>query len=278
MYSSHRLRFVCVLLVVGWSTLARAHGPLHEQIAAMTARIARDPKNARLYAQRGELEREHGHYETALQDFAQAEALEPRLETVKWSRTRLWVDVEDWPRARAALDQFLLSHRDHAAAFALRGKVCVKLGQFDAAVEDYSRALVLRPNPDYYLERAQAQAARGPSLVEAALRGLDEGLAILGPVITLQLAAIDLELRAGRTEGALGRLEAITDAAPRKEESLARRGDILLSAGRRDEARVAYEAALTALRTLPESRRRTPAGMKLDERLRGHITQLESLR
>jgi predicted negative regulator of RcsB-dependent stress response len=132
----------------------------------------------------------------------------------------------------------------------------------------------LGPDPDYYLERAQAQAAAGPVSVDASLRGLDEGLALLGPVVSLQLAAIDLAVNAKRYDAALARLDRILEHAPRKEEWLARRGDILRAAGRRDEAHLAYQAALSAIVMLP-AERQTAATTRLAVRLRSEIERRE---
>ena len=54
----------------------------------------------------------------------------------------------------------------------------------------------------------------------------------------------------------------------RKETWLARRADILARAGRTDQARSAYAAALTAIEALPAATRRTKAVAELEGRVR----------
>ena len=52
---------------------------------------------------------------------------------------------------------------------------------------------------------------------------------------------------------------------------LARRGEILLQAGRREEARAAYEQALKALDSLPPGRRNVPAMNELEKRIKASL-------
>ena len=106
------------------------------------------------------------------------------------------------------------------------------------------------------------------------LRGLDEGIRRLGPLVTLELPAIELELRAGRYDRALARLEQVSSQSPRKETWLARRGEILELANRAPEALAAYSACLEAVEILPPDRRRTAAMTELTERVRSAMSRL----
>jgi len=122
-----------------------------------------------------------------------------------------------------------------------------------------------------YIERAQTLAAAGIEFRDEALRGLDEGMEKLGPLITLQLAALDLELAQKRYDRALARLERIAAGSPRKETWLARRGEIMEQAGRKTEAHESYAAALAAIETLPPHRRRVKATTEMETRLRAAL-------
>ena len=146
--------------------------------------------------------------------------------------------------------------------------VLVQLDRRREAVEEYTRAIKLCPSPAprLYLERAKALIDEGDGYVDEALRGLDEGIQKLGPIITLQLYAIDLELKKNQFDAALVRLEHITAKASRKETWLARRGDILEKAGRADQALVAFASALEAIQKLPAHRQSTQAMTQLKAR------------
>lgn len=255
---------------------AGAHAELLLQIEMATKEIEQDPRNAELYVRRGHLRREHIEYEAAYADFERALALEPELPNIDLFRGRLFLDW-GWPlSARAYLDRFLARHPKHADGFIWRARVLTKLNQRLAAARDYDQAIALssEAGPDLFVERAQMLMAVGPEQFGAALKGLDEGIKRLGPLVTLQLFAIDAELKQGNFEGALVRVEQVAVRSPRKETWLARRGEILRQAGRPAEAKRAYADALAALQTLPPTRRNVPAMQELAKRIQKEIDSL----
>lgn len=77
---------VCVALLFSF---VHAHEGLHEQIAGITAKIKRDPKNASLYLQRGELHRLHRDWSRAAADYDRAERLQPSLKIVDLGRGKM---------------------------------------------------------------------------------------------------------------------------------------------------------------------------------------------
>ncbi len=255
---------------------AHAHGDFHTLITAANQDIEKDPTNPELYLRRGELFRLHQQFDSAQKDIDAAATLAPGLPALDLSRARLLLDT-DWPlSARAHLDRFLGRITNHTEAFTLRSRAWASLGQPLYAAEDLSRAIAVTPEgaPDLYIERARALAEAGPDQLEAALQGLDDGMKRMGPLVTLQLTAIDLELRRKNHDAALARIDVVMQRSPRKEMWLARKGEILLQAGRTEEARQSYEAALAALITLPPVRRNVPAVRDLERRIRLEIDHL----
>ena len=252
---------------------ALAHPAIEVQVAALTKQIELDPGNATLYLRRGELHRVHRDWDTAMADYERAHSLDPELDIVHLSRGRMLLEA-GWPKAaKVALDRFVSRRPDHVTARVTRARVLAKLGRYRAAAADFTRAIALiqsphKPIPEYYLERARALAAAGPAHLDQALRGLDEGVERLGPLVTLQLYAIELELKAKRYDAALARLDRIAAGAARKERWLARRGEILAHAGRHAEARAAWVQARTAIAALPPRRRGTRAVAELENRIR----------
>jgi len=107
------------------------------------------------------------------------------------------------------------------------------------------------------------------------LDGLDEGLEALGEPVTLQLYALELETGAKRYDDALRRVNRLAAQSARKEPWLMRRGAILEAAGRNAEAAETYRGALTALDTLPASRRNNNAVRRLETEARAALTRLE---
>jgi len=267
---------LCLVAAAALAPQAAAHGDLDEQIQAVTARIAEAPASAPLHLKRAELHRAHREWEAALADYARTAALDPGLAAVDLGRGLLFLETEAPSAAREALDRFLGRFPGHAEGRAARARALARLGDSEAAANDLTAAIAAspRPRPEYFIERARALATGGEAGIGEALRGLDEGIERLGPLVTLQLVAIELELARRAHDAALARVDRLVAASPRREPWLLRRGEILEQAGRLSEARLAYAAALEALRTLPEFRRGTPAAQELAERARAGVERV----
>jgi predicted Zn-dependent protease len=255
---------ICLALL---PSFVLAHEGLHEQIEAVTAKIKRDPKNASLYLQRGELHRLHRDWIRAAADYDRAKSLQPSLTIVDLARGKMLFESRRLQQAKFLLDRFLRRQPNHVEGLVTRARVLSRIGARVQAAQDFTQALALAPTPEpeIYLERAKALAG-DKRYFEEALRGLDEGIKRLGPVVTMQLAAIDLELSRRNYDSALTRLDVIAAQSERKEMWLIQRGEILRSAGRIEEARAAFNAALVAIDSLPPERRQTRAVIALQLR------------
>jgi len=262
---------VCLL---AWPIAAPAHGNLDVRLATLTEEIARATNNAALYLQRGELNREHLDWPAAAADYDRAALLDAKLSAVDLCRARMLADSSRLPEARAQFDRFLARCPDDSRGYVERARTLVRLKQHPAAVADFTRALlhVREPQPEIFLERAQALLA--DDRVDEALRGLDEGVKQLGPVITLQVVALELELKQKHFDAALARLDTIVAQAARKENWFARRGDIELLAGRPADARKSFAAALSAVTNLPARLQQSPLVLNLQTRVQASLQTL----
>lgn len=266
-----------LLLVLVAPLRVGAHADMLLQIDEVSKEIAKAPASAELHLRRSQLYREHADFEASYADVEKALSLDPKLPTIDFIRGRLFLDW-GWPlSARACLDRFLARQPKYVDALVLRARALSRLNQRRAAVVDYDLALKLstEPGPDLFVERAQLLMTEEREQWAEAVRGLDDGLQRLGPLVTLQLFAIDAELKLKNYDGALARVDKVAERSPRKETWLARRGEILVQAGRSDEARRAYESALAALQSLPPTRRNVPAMQELSRRIQ---KQIETLR
>ena len=252
-----------------------AHGDLHEQIAAASRAIAARPRDATLYLARGELYRAHHDTDPALADYATALRLDPTLEAAHLARGRLLVEANRAAEALPDLDRFLARRPDHADALVIRARARAAVGNAPHAREDYDRALSLAANPDWFIERARV--VRSSAGAAAAIDGLDEGLAHLGPILTLTLEAIDCELSLGRHDAALARLDRLVAVSGAHPQWSLHRGDILLAAGRPAEARRAFSTAINDLDALPPTRRRTRQNAALRARATSALVHLDTI-
>ena len=269
------LGLVAVLSILGSPQLLLAHGPVHERLLVLDARIAAATNDSALYVQRAELHREHQDWTSALADLDRAQQLDARLVRADFCRARLFNDMGEFLKARVCLNQLLLVATNDTEALVLRARTLINLGVPAEAVADFSRAIVLmrEPPPELFLERTDLLAAAGQT--DEALRGLDEGVKRLGALIVFESRALDLELSRTNYDGALLRLQAIVDASPRKESWLARRGDLLRQAGRIPEAKQSWTEAVKAVDALPDRVRESDEMVKLRARLRDELEQAD---
>lgn len=253
------------------ATLALAHGDLHPRINEMTEQIKRSPTNALLYFQRAELYRIDGDFTNALTDLNQVAQLDRSLKRVDFLRGQVQLDANQPQAAIAPLNRYLASHPPDAEAYTVRARVLAKLNRPAPAIEDFTQAIKLSttPNPELFIERAAAWRTLGKP--EEAIRGLDEGIRRLGPIVTLQLPAVDAELALKHIDAALARIDIVMSRLQRKETWLVRRAEILRGAKREEEARKSYFAALEAINRLPPAHRGTRMTLELESRIRAAL-------
>jgi predicted Zn-dependent protease len=259
-------RISLVLLV--WLVPLCAHGVTSEQIKQLTAQIQRAPTNAELYVRRGELHRQLGNAKAALEDFDTAQKLAPERLEIDVYRARLHLDANVPELAQLVLDRYLKLRPHHTEAVLLRAQVNEKLGAHTLAIQDYTIVLsrLAQPKPELFVARAQLQIEAHQ--LEAALTGLDDGIAKLGALVTLQSFAVEIEVKRKRWDAALARLDTIAAQSPRQEHWLVQRAEILLQAGRYDEAQQSLTTALQLIAALPDHLRRAPAITALEAKAR----------
>ncbi|MGH7957195.1 MAG: tetratricopeptide repeat protein, partial [Opitutaceae bacterium] len=265
------------LYFAGTIPSTRAHGDDQLLIDALTEELAKAPE-ADLFIRRGELFRHHQEWAKAGADFESAARLEPKLEIVAFFRARLLLESGEPAKARAFIDRYLAGAPGEAEGWFLRGDVLGAIGKHEAGALDYAEGIrrASHPRPEHFLRRAKFLAAAPEATPTRVLAAVDEGIAKLGPVISLLEYAIALELERKNYEGALVRIQKAMEHSPRRETWLVRRGDILLKFGRTSEAVAAYRAALAAIEELPPRYRETVPVEKLERDARASLGQISS--
>lgn len=254
---------------------AVAHPGLDERIAQVTADITAQPAALEPRLERAELYRQHGQFNEALADLAVAEAQPKSSNAVMLARAEVFYTAGETTNALANVQQFIACQTNDRRAFLLRARCRFKLQQVEAAVADYAQALAKtpRPEPDLLLEMARAQAALGR--FSDAVKGLDDGMARLGEVPTLELAAIEYERAQAAFDAALTRVDKLTRRYPVPEPWLVLRGEILEQAGRPTDARAAFDQALAGIHAYPPARRSLDLTQQLETRGRAGLTRVE---
>ena len=163
--------------------------------------------------------------------------------------------------------------RKAAAARTALAETLTKQGRHLAAAEEYTLAIATQPTPvpDHYLSRAKAYRAAGKPYLRLAIEGLDDGMSSIGPLVTFQRLAIEIELDRGNHAKAIARIDEVLATAPRKETWLVRKGKILAANGQETAALDAFRRASAALESLPARVRSSPAMTALRETIANHL-------
>lgn len=269
-----RLRWLALatIFAIASPQTVSAHGELLIQIAAVTRKIETATNHvAQLYLQRGELHREHKDWDAAKSDYDRASQLDSKLTAIDFCRAKMLDDSGELEAARAMFDKVVVRNPKDGEAFIGRARVVVRLGQSKAAIADFQRGLELltEPKPEYFMELAQTFVSEKKTA--DALRTLDQGIKKFGPIVTLQGYALDRELERENYDAALARIGTIIKDAPRKENWLARRGDILLAMGRPAEARQSFAESLGAIKILPSILQKAPPMQTLQARVNASL-------
>ena len=243
------------------------------RIQEISKKIEAAPKDASLRAWRADLHRFARDYDAALADCEAARLLAPRDAQVCTVCGRVLADA-GYPRAaKAVAETGLGAAPDDPELRMLHARMLAKLGDALGAWDDYGAVIhgVAAPSPDLFLERSDALAAAGSEHLDRALGGLEEGIMRLGPVVTLELRALELEEKLGRVDAALMRIDRLMADAKRTETWQVRKGDVLHRAGRAKEAAESYRAALAALEALPPNVRGSKAMQDLEKQARAGL-------
>ena len=244
-------------------------------MARLDAEVEANPDSLGILLKRAEALRRIGHYDESLADLDRALVLAPGHQLVHYLRGLTHLGQGEFAGAEVSLRRYIDSEPESPSAHVALAETLTQQGRHREAGDEYTLAITTHPAPapDLYLARAQTYRAAGAEFQGLAIRGLDDAMASLGPLVTLQRLAIEIELDRGNPAGALGRIDEVLADVPRKESWLAYKGRVLASTGREQDAVDAFRLAQATLESLPPRVRSSPAMVSLAESI---ATQLEN--
>jgi len=242
-------------LPIAIASPAGAHPPLSEAEAAVDHSLEKDPDNATLHLERAYIDRKKADWDRAAASFVRAATLGADPHTVDLALADVFLRAGLAHTGQAYVERVLGEHPDHARALIAHARIRVALDDKQTAADDLRRAVTLLPDPEPALITEAMNAQLDVAERDRALAVADTAMQKIGVIATIQLPAIELERELGRFDRALARTDTLLVQAPRHEGWLALRGDILVEAGRADEARATYEKALSLIRKRPPDRR-----------------------
>ncbi|WNO08436.1 tetratricopeptide repeat protein [Teredinibacter sp. KSP-S5-2] len=267
-------RTLVIFLFFFHSSIAFSHGDGNAKIHQLDHQIEHNPNNVKLYEKRAKLLILNENWNKALQDLKKIEKLNPENTDVYLSRAEIYYAQNKYNKSLKSINRYLTSHPDNVPGRLVRARVYTSIQQINEAETDYRFVLTnaQRTLPTWYTEFAEALHSHNKN--EQAIQILEQGMATLGDLNVFALTAAEIEFNSGQVNAALTRIDTVLNKADRKDIWLALRGDFLLKANRKDEAKAAYTAALRSQANLPQHIQNKPISRELVQALE---TKLKTL-
>ncbi len=229
-------------LLLAVANVTVGHPGLHHDLERVSQALSKEPDRVDLLVKRGRLFRLDAHPRASLVDLDRAFRLAPDDRGVALERGLTLSTLRRDQEAEAELTRFIRLGGTASVAYAERGHVRARGRQLEPAIADYSAALERKPVVDVYLARAHVQEASGR--LDAAAKGLSDGLSKLGGAVVLREALIRIETARRRFDVAIALIDEVLVTAQVKTEWYLRRGNVWKAAGDVAEARRDYDRAL----------------------------------
>lgn len=253
-------RFAFASLALVATVPAMAHPGPHHEIDRATRRLEQSPNRPDLLVLRAEWKRLAGDLKGAFLDLEAARALDPTCPGLALQRGLTLAELGADSEALAELTRCVAIKGPNAIAFATRAQVHARRGELDAAIDDLTRAIELRPDPQYFLDRGELLERL--SRLDEAAAGYREGIATTSASVLAE-RLVRLELRRRCFDSALRCIDAASRPARVRTRWLVLRAEVLTAMGHADAAHTALQSALVeAERALV----RRPTAVNLRER------------
>jgi tetratricopeptide (TPR) repeat protein len=250
---------LAVVLLAGWWLIApaavSAHAGIEELRRRSSEEVSRHPSDPEVRLRHARVLQLAAEWDAALAELDVAERRGADPQEVGATRAAILLDAGRSQAALLELDRLLARYGGAAGLRFERGRALRALGRSGEAAAEFGSAVatMAEPQPEHIMAQRDALVAAGRRA--EAVAALDAGMRRVGRVVSLQLAAVDLEVELGRYDAARDRLDELLARGPANPAWVARRGDILALAGQPTAARAEYARALALLGPRTNDRR-----------------------
>lgn len=275
-------RLLSLILLFCVPLSAWSHGDLHDQIDRVSQHLKGGHPKAAHYLKRGQLYLQHGNYPDAITDLGKSLELETELNVAHYHLAQAHLAMGNSDTAEHHIKLFLkpLGQENYGGlsrGYALLGKIHQKKNEHLEAVQAFEKSLQnnMQPAPVDYLQVAGSYVKLGKEYQQKALDILDQGIVRLGPVVTLQEEAIELDLLSGSYDAALNRVKTLRSQGINEANIYFKQASIMSQAGRFEEAQASYKKALAEIERLPANKQASRPIQKLRLLIGEGISKLE---
>jgi tetratricopeptide (TPR) repeat protein len=225
-----------------WAAAASAHPGPHHDVERLTEQLEAAPDKPELWIARAYYLRLAEQFAAALADLDQARTLSPAHPEIAAHRGLTLEAMGRDVDAERELSRFLAETSGTATVYAARGRIHNRAGRLEQAAADYAAAIALSPEVELYVVRGEL-LERMEKFDDAA-GNYREGIVQVGHAATLRLALVRVEARRGEYAAALSLVDEALQGNPSSVEWRLARGDLLVAAGRTEEAAAERTSAL----------------------------------
>ncbi len=208
------LKLTALIFLSTLSVAVVAHPDLVLQIESLGIQLESNPTDSELLIKRGDLYRRHEDYPAAARDFAVARKIDPGDLLLDFYDAHLLFDSGKPEAAERHFEKYLISHPQHAKAWALRGETSIRLKQAEPAAVYFANAITYAQSasPSLYRSQILSLLSTGQARWGDASQVVDQGLAHFGLEVSLLGLGIDIALASNQPLRAMQYLETLPDA------------------------------------------------------------------
>ena len=188
-----------------------------------------------------------------------------------------WLDSGVVDSGLFYIHQYLEIHPTFPQGVRTRAELYLLAQEYALAIKDYEHIIEIGIDlrPGNYLRLAATILLENPEAYVKALFYLDQGIEQLGPLVTLQKKAIEIESAHHQFESAIERIDVILSSSARKEHWLVQKAALVYKNGDSAQAIELYTQALLSLQELPPRLQNTAFSQELNRKIQKSLHDLQ---
>jgi tetratricopeptide (TPR) repeat protein len=214
-----------------------------EALAACSRLIARSPKDADAYNNRGLAHSARGEYDRGIADFDRAIQLDPRLAAAYNNRANAYRSKGDYDRAIADYSRAMRLDPKNAVAYDGRGNALNRKGQYDRAISDFDQAMHLDPK-DAVAYDGRGFVYSGKGEYERAIADFDQAIRLDSQLADAYYGRARAYSGRGEYDRAIVDYDEAIRLDPKDSVSYDGRGGVYSSKGEYDRAIADFDRAI----------------------------------
>lgn len=255
---------LCFLILP--TSLCLAHGDLGRRIVAKTKAIAKDPKNADLYLQRGFLYQQHEEWDNALTDYLKSKQLGLKNKLLPYRMAEVYLELAFFKKGLACTATYLHQDSLDVKIHKLRGQLFFQSKQYLPAIQSFQYVLDHSDDlrPENYLTLVKVHFALDSTQQDTILTVINQGIQQLGVgVFVLQEQKLIYLKKFQQVNAVLQQYDLLIQQNRRKEGWYYQKALYLYQQEQYLAAKTTVDAAQVAFHQLKPHKQKTTAMMQL---------------